>query len=165
MRNYRNFSWIFIWIVFYAFQFSCSKSNKESKVIISIPKGQSPNIPEINSDKVTTSDILVDNKSLSLSTKIFYDVSYTILETNKASIIGSIDKVIVDGEYIFILDRTLSSTLFMFSKNGKYITKITKIGEGPNEIIHPYDFDVDRKNKQVIVYDGILSKFVFLTIN
>jgi hypothetical protein len=114
---------------------------------------------------VTTSDILVDNKSLSLSTKIFYDVSYTILETNKASIIGSIDKVIVDGEYIFILDRTLSSTLFMFSKNGKYITKITKIGEGPNEIIHPYDFDVDRKNKQVIVYDGILSKFVFLTIN
>jgi hypothetical protein len=40
----------------------------------------------------------------------------------------------------------------MFDNNGKFIHKIGKQGQGPNEYIHLYNFDID--NNTIYLYDG-----------
>ncbi len=46
----------------------------------------------------------------------------------------------MSDKYIYVLDRFLSNNLFIFSKDGKFLSKVRNFGEGPNEILQVYDF-------------------------
>lgn len=79
-------------------------------------------------------------------------VRFVKLELGKESIVGRIDKVIVFENHIYVLDK-LTNTLFIFNLSGKYISKISKPGNGPEEYIQLDFFDIDFENRQIVLTD------------
>lgn len=79
-------------------------------------------------------------------------------ETNQFS---SISKIILKENYIYILDKYGSGGIFVFDKNGKFISPIGKIGRAENEYIKAWDFDVTQNG--VIVYDRGGKKLLWYT--
>ena len=105
-------------------------------------------------------EIVIKDFDQTLSSNIITDVSYVKLETTAESIIGEVSKIIVQDDRIYIMDSFVSNNLFVFSINGKFIAKIKDFGEGPNEIKQVYDFYIDSKNQEVVVFDGLQSRLV-----
>lgn len=110
-------------------------------------------------------EIVIKNFDQTLSSNIVTDVSYVKLETTAESLIGEVSKIIVQDDRIFIMDSFVSNNLFVFSINGKFIAKIKNFGEGPNEIKQVYDFYIDSKKQEVVVFDGALSRLVSYDYN
>ncbi len=84
-------------------------------------------------------------------------IHYVALQTSKECLIGSINKMLIYKDYIYILDTFISRSLFKFDMNGKYITKFNQIGEGPLEVKVILDFSIDTINNQIITYDRSFS--------
>lgn len=76
------------------------------------------------------------------------------LETNSESMIGYIDNIQFDDELIFIADRRMAKTLFIFSITGDYLTKISALGNGDKEYLTFDGFDIDKENNIIYVLDG-----------
>jgi len=74
------------------------------------------------------------------------------LTDDNESLIGTIDKVIVYDERIYILDL-ITHSLFVFDMEGHYLHKITRIGQGPGEYTQLDFFDIDRENKHIVLTD------------
>src|SRR5690606_27660670 len=70
------------------------------------------------------------------------DYKYISLETTPESIISKIDKVLYQSGKFYILDAQVQA-LFIFDKEGKFISKIERSGHGPGEYIYLMDFDID----------------------
>lgn len=96
-----------------------------------------------------------------ISADIFQDVEYIPLESTPESFVGQIDKLRFINNKIFVLDQWMSKNLFVFTSEGKFIKKVITIGEGPNEIVAPYDFDVNPVTNELVILDGGKSKMVF----
>ena len=79
-------------------------------------------------------------------------IKYVKLELTDESLIGSIDKIVIFEELIYILDIQTKS-LFVFNMDGKFSHKISKIGQGPGEYIQLDFFDIDRENKHIVLTD------------
>lgn len=76
------------------------------------------------------------------------------LETTDECLIKWIEKIVIDGDYIFVKD--MNYKLFVFNaKNGKFLNQIGTIGSGPEELLSMYDFYVDDIKKHVCIYDGV----------
>ena len=74
------------------------------------------------------------------------------LELSDESMIGTIDKLEIYDDKIFILDwKTLS--LFVFDISGKYLFKINAVGQGPEEYAQLEFFGIDRENNQIVLAD------------
>ena len=65
------------------------------------------------------------------------------LETNKESLIGRINQLLVKSDTLFILDAVVTKKLQMFHRTGKYIGMVGAIGNGPGEYVSPTDFGID----------------------
>lgn len=81
---------------------------------------------------------------------IFTDFKYISLETTNESIIGGINKIQLDSDSIFLLDRDGMKKIFIFGKSGKFYNSIGKIGKGPGEYIRIKDFVVDKESKTIV---------------
>ena len=58
----------------------------------------------------------------------FFNAYHTIaLETTPNNLIGGIDKIVLQNEHIYILDKK-QATIFIFTHNGKYQNKIANQG-------------------------------------
>lgn len=66
------------------------------------------------------------------------------LETNEASLIGEISRVIRKDGLIFVLDTHKTNRLLVFDEKGKYIRSIGRQGNGPGEYVQATDFDYER---------------------
>lgn len=86
------------------------------------------------------------------------------LETNNYCLIGKIDKVIYRNKYIYILDREIAKSVFIFDSNGKFISKIRALGKGPGEYIFLNDMDVD-SNGNVYLLDTKQNKILCFNNN
>ena len=92
-----------------------------------------------------------------------YDVSnllgenYSIvpLETSDSSLIGSIDKIEMKGDYIYILD-ILGNSVLKYHKNGTYKDKLFAMGQGPGEYIGITDMTVT--DSSIVVIDRFSLK-------
>lgn len=67
-------------------------------------------------------------------------VHYVILETNEESLIGTLEKIVLYKEDVFIMDD--KSSLLRFNNKGKFIGKIGSVGEGPGEFHKMTDFSI-----------------------
>jgi hypothetical protein len=74
--------------------------------------------------------------------------------------IGQIDKVIVDHKRIYILDRSKSKALFIYSREGAFLDVIHYVGRGPGEFIAPHCFDIDEKSGDIIIMDSNGRKII-----
>ena len=79
-------------------------------------------------------------------------IKYVKLELTDESLIGTIDKLIIYNERIYILDK-LTSGLFVFNIDGSFVYKIARIGQGPGEYTMIDFFDIDIENKHIVLTD------------
>ena len=91
----------------------------------------------------------------------FFNAYHTIaLETTPNNLIGGIDKIVLQNEHIYILDKK-QATIFIFTHNGKYQNKIANQGRAPGEYLSISDFEVydshvyclSRTNQKIFKYD------------
>ena len=110
-----------------------------------------------------------DDSNITLS-KIASSSEIIPLETNDSILIGEIKKILCENNYIYISD---GRTLFKFNDKGYFISKINKIGTGPDEYTSITDFQIcsndkvwilSRKDKRLCNYswNGILENEIKL---
>ncbi len=75
------------------------------------------------------------------------------LETTDESVFGRTDKVLIDSNRIFVLDTHTARQAFIFDIKGKFISKLGTKGQGPNDFLNLQDMTIDRKNKNIILFD------------
>ena len=92
------------------------------------------------------------------SLKISY-LKYIPLETSAECLMGGPSKVLIRDNKIYVADNRTTMTLFVFDINGKFLFKISKRGQGPNEYISFKDFDI-QTNGDIYIHDSFGKKFV-----
>lgn len=84
------------------------------------------------------------------------------LETCKESIIGSIDKVVLCDSLIFVGDFSIQRAIFVFNRNGAFLRKISRSGNGPGEYrLTIRNFWVDKENKIISIVDTDRSQIIY----
>jgi hypothetical protein len=84
---------------------------------------------------------------------IFKNVQTIILEAGKDCLIGSVDELQIFDGCIYILDKHIAKSLFVFDMEGRFIRKIGSLGRGPGEFIHVDDFTIDTGNRFIFLSD------------
>jgi hypothetical protein len=84
----------------------------------------------------------LEKSNQQLSSTLFDSVSFLPLKEEK-DFFAQIDKLIIHGEHIYILDVWSTNSLLVFDKTGAFVRKIGTKGNGPGEHLRLYDFDVD----------------------
>lgn len=81
-------------------------------------------------------------------------ITLTPLETTESSYFdGSASKMIVNN-YIFILDR-LQNSILRFDKDGKFLNKINRTGNGPEEYVRPLGIAVWEESVFILDHNKI----------
>jgi hypothetical protein len=75
------------------------------------------------------------------------------ISTNDSNFLGSIKKIMVFEDDLYILDR-MQKAIFVYNCEGKLIRKICKVGNGPGEYLDIVDFTINKYNKQIEMIDG-----------
>ncbi|SHM41453.1 hypothetical protein SAMN04488057_101377 [Cyclobacterium lianum] len=79
-------------------------------------------------------------------------VTYIPLETNKNSLMARTREIIIKNKYIYAVDRDLKA-VFVFDKKGKFVSKLSKHGSGPDEYGILYQVLVDEEEEYIEVFD------------
>jgi hypothetical protein len=80
------------------------------------------------------------------------NMRYIPLETTDTALIAYTKEVISTNDYFFVRDKHL----YMFDKQGNFLRKISKQGQGPGEYTELNDCDVD--DKHVYLFDSPQSQ-------
>lgn len=136
MRIIPLFSFVVLLVV------SVSCSDPESKYVSEDLKGFSETIIQLDEE----------TNNPQLSKLIKEPPKFIFLETTENSLIAKIDKVIVYGELIFILDSFIAESVLVFDIEGNFIQKLSSKGEGPSQYQKPLDIFIE--NDQVWLLDN-----------
>ena len=85
------------------------------------------------------------------------EIKYIPLQTTQQSLISEIKDIIFAKDY-FITQYYAEINMFLY--DGSFVTRIGKIGRGPNEFTTAHDVDINPKGESIYVADGWLQKFV-----
>ena len=89
-------------------------------------------------------------------------MDYITPEFTNESMLSKYDKILFSEEYLFILENNVNNkAVFIFDLDGKYISKVNSIGQGPGEYSEISDFYYDDKNALI----GVLSNSQILRYN
>ncbi len=102
-----------------------------------------------------TKTLSVSDGSPALFSDVFDIQKIIRLETNDSCLLTRIFKIEFSEEYIFVLS---SNQVYAFNHNGKYICRIGKKGNGPNEMLLPSDFDLSPNKNQLAIWDNLRRK-------
>jgi hypothetical protein len=105
-------------------------------------------------------DSLISQKPIYYS-QLFTGYRIIPLETKEECVFNRISNLKILNDTFFVFDANGTKTLFLFSMEGKFINKISKIGRGPGESINPVDFDIDSTEKKLIIGDFTSHKLSF----
>ena len=91
------------------------------------------------------------------ASKFVKDIKYIPLETGPNSMVGSIIKIIVENNRIYISDN--QGKISIFSMEGKHLNTLTRQGRGPKEYIRLTDYTVSSSGSIFILsnMDGIVE--------
>ena len=67
----------------------------------------------------------------------FSGYDYVMLETNENTLLGNVERMKVDSSVIAVQDK---GRILLFQHDGKFITKIDKLGRGAGEYLSVEDF-------------------------
>lgn len=87
-------------------------------------------------------------------------IEYIPLETNEDCLIGGIDKIIGMGDTVAVLDDRIGRALYLFGRDGRFIRKIGRQGEGPQEYVHLFDMAYDRATDRIFLLDTGKNKIL-----
>lgn len=115
---------------------------------------------DINSKRINVDIhlIQVNLKEQDIHTScLFSDCTPVKLETNEISLLKEISKSYLTKKHIFIKSN---HSLFIFNREGQFLRKIEKIGNGPEEYARLSDFDVDEEINHIYILDKANQKIV-----
>ncbi|WP_297335700.1 6-bladed beta-propeller [Algoriphagus sp.] len=91
----------------------------------------------------------------------FFDTTLIVpLEVTENSLLGEATKVITTESFIFVLDRHVSESLYIFDYKGKLINFFSGTGNGPNEFLRVTNFYLSKDSDIVFIQDSSLSKIL-----
>lgn len=96
---------------------------------------------------------IIDKPASLLQSEIIESVSKISLETSDSILIKYITNVIVDNDLLYIQHGSICS---IFDKSGKFLSQISRKGEGPEEYLTISQMLIDDKN--ILIYDNIKKK-------
>ena len=114
---------------------------------------QTNTLSDILGDARYTIDLDVNKEACIPYSSVFKNVKTIILENNKDGLIGRIHELQVFNGCFYILDKTIAKSLFVFNKDGRFIRKIGRMGQGPGEYFVLDDFTLDTENGVIFVLD------------
>ncbi len=83
------------------------------------------------------------------------------LHEQEESPIKTVDRVVLDKNRFYLLDRK-TNALFIYSrKDGNLLQVINRVGTDTGEFTSLHDFDVDKESGEIIVLDGVGQKLIF----
>ena len=83
---------------------------------------------------------------------IIEDYSLISIESDSQSMIGEIDKVIINEGKIYIMDKSIAKTVLVFDEEGNFENKIGRVGRGPGEYTQLGDFIINQRENEVWIY-------------
>ncbi|MGV8096486.1 MAG: 6-bladed beta-propeller [Mangrovibacterium sp.] len=89
---------------------------------------------------------------------IIESIDLVPLETNEDCLISHVDKIKIYEDKVFVLDRGAGNIIVFSSITGKFISKVSKQGKGFGEYITIADFDINPKNGELYIIDGMTDK-------
>ena len=95
---------------------------------------------------------------------VFDDYKIIPLETTKESLIGKISSIRFCGDYIVILDKNIGKSVYVFDLNGKFVSKIGRLGKGPGEYINPASISTNDETNEILVYDSLRDQIQVFSI-
>ena len=95
---------------------------------------------------------------------VFKSVDIIPLETGPECLIGGITGLAEANDNYYILDG-VNNIVAIFNSEGKFITKIGTIGNGPGEYLKVEDMIIDNENQSVILYDIRGRKIIVYDLN
>ena len=112
-------------------------------------------------------EILSSNKKEVLfdPSLVVKDFDIVALETTPEALVGNIDKLFFNDEKIFVIDRRVAKSIFIFKQNGEFISKIDRVGRGPTEYFEIWDATIDKSEKHIIIQDLEGRKFQYYDYN
>lgn len=77
------------------------------------------------------------------------------LQMDSGEVMGRIREVVIKERYIYAVDLT-QQAVFVFDKEGRFVSKLNKKGQGPGEYLHlgPIFIDEDESYIEVVDYKG-----------
>lgn len=111
-------------------------------------------------------DTYASNEKFIIKANSIEAIRFIPLETNDNSLIGEVSKVQTGNDRIFVLDNSISKTLFIFDPDGNFLFRIGTKGNGPGEFFRgPHDFSIDSDRKQIYVFEAEARKVVVFDWN
>ena len=90
-----------------------------------------------------------------------FDVEYLPLETKDESItFGFIQDVSEKWIVARDINQMTTGNIFLFDRKGKFIRKINRRGNGPEEYIHITGINIDELHEEILVYSNALRKIL-----
>ncbi|WP_077152760.1 6-bladed beta-propeller [Bacteroides bouchesdurhonensis] len=121
---------------------NCKKENKQDPLL-----SQAKCVDINNPISISINDLVTDIDTIGL-------------EVTDSSLLGDIHMLRIMNDKLYILD-TKDDAIYIFSRNGDFIRKIYRVGQGPKEYIRINGFEVDYQRNCLILTDSF-SKRIFI---
>ena len=120
------------------------------------------------SDLTNVAKVKLDENSGSTRNDLIKNIYFVALEEEDIPIIGSIDKVRIINDKIYVADYE-RSVIAVFDKSGTYLFSVKKTGRGQGEYLSIQSFSVDDKylyildtsSNKMYVYDALSGHYVY----
>jgi hypothetical protein len=112
-----------------------------------------------NPDGCITIKSLNDESEPLESYPSYKDIRIVPLETNDSCLIGFSSKFLIKDSLVFMSD--FQANLYVFDLSGRFLNRIGRQGEGPEEYVALTTFFVDDPNDRVVIVDVMKRAFLY----
>ena len=121
--------------------FSCKEFHKESSMQA-----------KTEESKMLELDIDLDKNTLPFDSLMDF-VSFVKLETTGDNLVGAISQILFVNNKIIVVDFDVSKTITVYDESGKFLNKIGKLGQGPEEYAYLEHVALTPDKSMVVVVD------------
>lgn len=89
-----------------------------------------------------------------------FSLSFLKLETNENALLGAVSQIKEADGKLVLLDVFLSHKAYIFDRQGKFISQLGNIGNGPGEYVIPSSCIIDQKKGIVSIIDPSQQKVI-----
>jgi hypothetical protein len=93
--------------------------------------------------------------------QVFERIDYLPIPTDSDFLIGTVNKLLVTEEYIFIVDSDISHSAFCIDHSGRKVLRLSHRGAGPEEYIEISDLAYNPENGEIALLDRINQKLIY----
>ncbi len=113
-----------------------------------------------NGKELETITIDIENHCYVSLDNIIEKVDFIRLETTENNLIGNVSHLLFTKDRIIVVDQLASNAIYVFDFNGKFMNRISHLGNGPHEYLDITDVDVTPSGL-VVIKDNVKDKLLF----